>query len=47
MSDLKRFLGNLILYSGIALALYVLYAPGNKHVNNKTHSAIQFVYQQF
>lgn len=43
----KRFVLNLLLYLGIALSLYFLYAPLNRHPNNTTKSAVQFIYQQF
>ena len=45
--SVKRFLVNLVLYFFIAGSLYFLYGPSNKHPNNKTCSAVQFVYQQF
>jgi hypothetical protein len=38
---------NTLVYSLIAISIYLLYAPQNKHLNNTTRSAIQFVYQQF
>lgn len=47
MKHLKKILGNTFLYMIIALALYFLYSPMNAHPDNETHSAIQFVYQQF
>jgi len=43
----RRFFINTILYTTIAIAIYLLYSPQNKHPNNKTSSATQFVYQQF
>lgn len=43
----KRFFINTLLFLVIASALYYLYAPLNHHPNNRTHSAISFVYQQF
>lgn len=43
----KRLFINIILYTVIATAIYVLYSPLNDHSHNKTSSAIQFVYQQF
>jgi hypothetical protein len=43
----RRFLFNTTMYIAIVFALYYLYSPFNHHSNNKTHSAIQFVYQQF
>lgn len=46
-TTLSRFLINTIYYLLIAFVLYYLYSPLNHHVNNLTHSAIQFVYQQF
>jgi len=42
-----RLLVNIILYCAIAIALYCLYSPLNSDPNNKTRSAIHFVYQQF
>ena len=47
---IKTFIKSIIhtiIYSLIALSIYLLYAPQNKHANNTTRSAIQFVYQQF
>ncbi len=44
---LKKFIRNTLLYFVIAVAIYYLYSPLNRHPDNKTHSAIQFVYQQF
>lgn len=43
----KRFFINVLLFLSIACAMYYLYSPLNRHVNNVTHSAISFVYQQF
>lgn len=44
---IRKVLINIILYTAIAIALYYLYSPLNNDPNNKTHSAIHFVYQQF
>jgi hypothetical protein len=43
----QRFFINIVLYAAMALTIYFLYSPLNKNPNNKTSSAIQFVYQQF
>jgi len=42
-----RFVLNLLLYLCIALSVYFLYNPLNRHPNNKTRSSVQFIYQQF
>jgi hypothetical protein len=42
-----RFLINSMIYLVIALAIYYLYSPLNHHPDNRTRSAVQFVYQQF
>jgi len=47
MKNIKKALVKIILFSAVAIVLYVLYSPFNKHPNNKTGSSIQFVYQQF
>jgi len=47
INSTKKVFINIILYTVIAVAIYYLYAPLNKNANNKTSSAIQFVYQQF
>ncbi len=44
---IKKFLIHAVLYAGIAIAIYYLYSPLNNHPNNKTGSAIHFVYQKF
>ena len=36
-----------VLYTLIALSLYLLYSPLNDHPKNKAGSSTQFVYQQF
>jgi len=38
---------NFLIYLSIAISCYLLYSPKNDHPNNKTGSAVQFVYQQF
>lgn len=45
--SIKTFFLNMILYSAIAVLIYLLYSPLNDHPNNKTSSSTQFVYQQF
>jgi hypothetical protein len=47
IKTLYKSILNTIVYGVISLAIYLLYAPQNKHANNITRSAIQFVYQQF
>lgn len=42
-----RFLLNVVLYTAIVVAMYLLYSPLNNHPKNKTGSSTQFVYQQF
>ncbi|HRH02918.1 MAG TPA: hypothetical protein PLI68_05645 [Bacteroidia bacterium] len=42
-----HFILRTLLYVSMSLALFYLYSPMNKHPENKTISAIQFVYQQF
>ena len=42
-----KILMNTLMYSLLALSLYLLYSPLNQHKNNKASSAVQFVYQQF
>jgi hypothetical protein len=44
---ITKFLLNILIYSIIAVSIYLLYSPLNNHHNNKTSSSIQFVYQQF
>ncbi len=38
---------NFLVYLLIGMSCYLLYSPHNDHPNNKTGSAITFVYQQF
>lgn len=45
--EIKTFFLNAVLYSAIAVLLYLLYSPLNDDPANKTSSSIQFVYQQF
>lgn len=42
-----KFTGRVLLHVALAVALYLLYGPGNLHPNNRTSSSIQFIYQQF
>ena len=42
-----KFMMNTLMYSLLALSLYLLYSPLNNHKSNKASSAVQFVYQQF
>lgn len=45
--NIKTFFLNIVLYSAIAVLIYLLYSPLNEHPDNKTSSSTQFVYQQF
>lgn len=47
LNNIKHFFANTFLYLLIVVLLYYLYSPLNNNPNNKTSSAIQFVYQQF
>lgn len=47
MKNGLHFILRTLLYVCMSLALFYLYSPQNKHPENKTRSAIQFVYQQF
>jgi len=46
-SLLTRLVLHTVLYTVIALSLYLLYSPLNDHPKNKAGSSTQFVYQQF
>gem|GEM_PF-1304481 len=46
-NTIVKFILNTLMYSLLALSLYLLYSPLNQHKNNKASSAVQFVYQQF
>lgn len=46
-SKFLHFLMRVGLHVLIAVFLFLLYSPWNKHPNNTTGSSMQFVYQQF
>ena len=46
-SSIRKMFTNIVLYAAMAVIIYYLYSPLNKNANNKTSSAIQFVYQQY
>jgi len=46
-SNFLRFAVNLVLYTAVIFALYLIYSPLNNHPKNKTGSSTQFIYQQF
>lgn len=47
IASIRKFLVNVILYSAIAISLYLLYSPFNNYTGEKTKSTVKFIYQQF
>lgn len=41
------FFIKILMYTCIAISLYLLYSPLNKDPMNSSSSSIQFIYQQF